>query len=1351
MQELPQRLAPKKEVIRALFARSGNNCFFPGCGEAMISEDGTFLGQVCHIEGVKGERFNPSMSNEERRSLGNLMLLCYKHHVLTDDQATYTVATLKAMKETRESNFKSSAVSALDFQNIYTEIRRCFPANELPAKRKYEISQTYIKRSLLSYHSYLEKRRETFHFGGDLTTLPDWIAGDKNRRLLLLSAAGYGKTSELTQLAAVYSGRQEDYFPVRIFLKDYDGGTISALLDLYLPGWQHIPEADLLLILDGLDEITPTHYATFINQLNTFAEARREVRMVVSARYNFYDPAAWPLRDFSTFVLQPFSTADVEHYLGAHLDNRVGNFRSKVQDAGCEDLLDHPFYLSEMVGVYNRDSHNFPVSKTGLLDRIVEDRFRREKTRKNLAIEKQEAFRLLSRVALVMTVMAKTQVSQEDLNILIPDADQRQEIRSLSIINREDNFKGSWSFEHKNIQELLAATVLQKAGIEKMKELMQYPYENGGIQPHYINTLSFLFSILPADETLFDQLLTWLKTKQPQLLIRFEKDKLSPEQRFQVFLKILEYYKGNDIGFYHSYYFHVSELASFVNLDDQLIDLLEKEISDVQNPGWMVYDLISLIGNAPKAYVFRKRLEPLLLSWIKCPGRAPVFYSCCIEALQQLKWNTEGNFRIILEHGNSLDDLKVRSVLVSFLLGTGFVDNHYQFLVESFSIFELKMSHLLIDESCSRLSKSLMQVRSPDAVAAVLDLMITYPGFLPIHGPSRALYADWESFAEFMKVAAANFKANPRILVRVYRLYRKYEHLPLASADWFTPFYEFFKNTCGTKVMFHKNYRYQRHAGDVIEFAGQKELDFLIDELRNGRMDEITFKGFRNMTYNCHPVLFPPFNEKLKDLFEGKFYLMPTVFNYKEHEQLYWQKNQLMLLDKTEFLKDVDSILTIVGEGPYEFGMFFHERSDELLGFRNSIGLEWLRNQAAKGKLKIKSDAHSLLSSDEYWESIRVKKIQLWLAAKDLPFNINSDLLDIARKWCARKIQETDFTGCVTQVDPSRTTYQLKHSFILDVYRYVQPDLPDTDLLKILEGDGQIYADKEPVAWRIAVDKIKDKVFLKKKILGNLEKNWANSILENHYKVCLQMEYKEALPYLFTAITENSMLDDWLKTKLTEIYLKLGGDIDDFKSFIQIPGSKADAFSSWNWVLIERQIPIDKSFVGELLLPLLGDDECSDEIRHQGAALLLRSGNVRGLRYWRDEVINKMVQPFPIYREPNLSGLGTDDNFIAEIDVLMETLIFAHQNNLADHIYDSVGSSCINCLGEIAKKGSNQLAYIDSKMSQAISTFKGQEIARQIAYQRERILEYNYKDAALNFNIHEALRSIGQIGDMHLL
>ena len=88
MIEKAKRLQPKDEVTRELYLKSGNICAFPGCHNIMINEEGNFIGQICHIEAAEenGERFNSNMTNEDRRSFENLMLMCYEHHTKTNNE-----------------------------------------------------------------------------------------------------------------------------------------------------------------------------------------------------------------------------------------------------------------------------------------------------------------------------------------------------------------------------------------------------------------------------------------------------------------------------------------------------------------------------------------------------------------------------------------------------------------------------------------------------------------------------------------------------------------------------------------------------------------------------------------------------------------------------------------------------------------------------------------------------------------------------------------------------------------------------------------------------------------------------------------------------------------------------------------------------------------------------------------------------------------------------------------------------------------------------------------------------------------------------------------------------------------
>ena len=127
MEENVKRLKPKMEVLRELYMKSGNQCAFPGCYNAMVDDNGNFIGQICHIEAAEagGERFNPNMTNEERRAFDNLMLMCYEHHVVTNDVVKYPVSELKRMKREHESKFSNVVENIRNSVIDYGIVNQC--------------------------------------------------------------------------------------------------------------------------------------------------------------------------------------------------------------------------------------------------------------------------------------------------------------------------------------------------------------------------------------------------------------------------------------------------------------------------------------------------------------------------------------------------------------------------------------------------------------------------------------------------------------------------------------------------------------------------------------------------------------------------------------------------------------------------------------------------------------------------------------------------------------------------------------------------------------------------------------------------------------------------------------------------------------------------------------------------------------------------------------------------------------------------------------------------------------------------------------------------------------------------
>lgn len=118
-----KRLSPTKDTIRELFGKCGNQCAFPTCKHEIIDANGVFVAQICHIEAAdkSGPRFNPKQTNEQRRHVSNLMLMCHKHHKVTDNVDKYPTAILQEMKRKHEAKYLDAANKIWESIEDHTE------------------------------------------------------------------------------------------------------------------------------------------------------------------------------------------------------------------------------------------------------------------------------------------------------------------------------------------------------------------------------------------------------------------------------------------------------------------------------------------------------------------------------------------------------------------------------------------------------------------------------------------------------------------------------------------------------------------------------------------------------------------------------------------------------------------------------------------------------------------------------------------------------------------------------------------------------------------------------------------------------------------------------------------------------------------------------------------------------------------------------------------------------------------------------------------------------------------------------------------------------------------------------
>ena len=148
--------------MRELYIKSGNECAYPVCHNVLVDEYGKFVGEVCHIEAAMpgGERFNPNMTNEDRRSFGNLMLMCHHHHVVTDDVCIYTVEKLKEMKRNHEMKYSGiigQMMNSITDYGMSLEYTPCFNCKKISRILEWGITDEEKRENAAVLDKHLQK------------------------------------------------------------------------------------------------------------------------------------------------------------------------------------------------------------------------------------------------------------------------------------------------------------------------------------------------------------------------------------------------------------------------------------------------------------------------------------------------------------------------------------------------------------------------------------------------------------------------------------------------------------------------------------------------------------------------------------------------------------------------------------------------------------------------------------------------------------------------------------------------------------------------------------------------------------------------------------------------------------------------------------------------------------------------------------------------------------------------------------------------------------------------------------------------------------------------------------------
>lgn len=227
-----------RTTLRRLDTLSGNQCAAPCCDKPLIARDGqTIVSKICHIEAASpdGPRYNPQMTDEDRRHYNNLVLLCDECHSIIDNKnnsSTYTVELLRSWKKNHErKNLARQAANASSLALAINAITEMSFSEELPLNN--DITQSFKIQEKIEFNAItrnLPLLEEYKVFNSKIDALYDELENQgsfKKDKLLRIIKHTY------TKAKGKYIGAEKDFMPIiRLNADNIIEDVESSLIDI---------------------------------------------------------------------------------------------------------------------------------------------------------------------------------------------------------------------------------------------------------------------------------------------------------------------------------------------------------------------------------------------------------------------------------------------------------------------------------------------------------------------------------------------------------------------------------------------------------------------------------------------------------------------------------------------------------------------------------------------------------------------------------------------------------------------------------------------------------------------------------------------------------------------------------------------------------------------------------------------------------------------------------------------------------------------------------------------------------------------------------------------------------------
>lgn len=1348
------------QVKKKLFTMSGNQCCFPDCEQKLYDRDeNVLLGEMCHINGVNptAARYDSSYSDDVINSYENLLLMCPSHHSIIDgNEAKYNVEELIRLKKIHEDffydkdnflkKFEEGAIDTDEAHILLKIIEQLGSKNErnqiLPEKNIYEKPLNYIKRSINAIRQELD-----FNF---IEMSMEKVISNEDR-IVLLGVAGSGKSIELQNIAYLNSKETTNYYPVKVRLNDLTSESIEDFLLIEYPKLLEVPKEKLLIILDALDEVHTDELDKATSRIGLFSKKYRLSKIIISCRNNFYITETAKRRGkldgFKSFYLNPLDEKNIKDYINNKILSNPNKFINHLNEKKYFSLLYSPFYLVNLVSLY-KNRGELPETKKEVFEYLINERIEED-----LDKFKNSGLRIGSSRFLVEKTIEKLAITAEALgrNHLtinefhtITDNDKLIPIIEKTFLFNKSNRNENWQFEHNNFQEFLAAKYMSNLNLDVIKELTSFKPNYLKIKPSWLNTISFLFSILESNSKRFKNLYDWIFAVEPDILIRFEKDKIQLKEREKIFKDIYESYDSKGI-IIRNEKFESEDLALFVSDSKETIKYLIQK-AKASKEMVRIIEAIRILPNFEYINEFKVEITAFLTKNLLDDEIAPQVKYDCFRILYDLNINTPSIIQEFLISNKIETSQYLRSGLYYYIGVGDFQEEYIDLLLDGIPL--LGKTKTIINKDSEKteteeanlysegedLKFALKKIDSLEGLFKILEWIID----------SKDKYDDLikELIKSTIPKLIEKFEGNENdILNRFIDFLISFERRDFYDLDSDIRLF-FLKTNTGIKtydkiiaqiIVAEETNNRNLTLSYVLGLAFTKNcINYVIDKIKTGiYSDDIIFLIRNAVNWHSDKNIDQEFYLELTNY--NKVFKYPEKIDHEKLRELRRVNDLRLLMSRVDFKKEVVGLFNEYSSKLKTF------TKDDLWDYKkshfndaemtNEIVVRALRELIDNSENVELAEAIEFIEDDERWNWFVIQSI----LDRDIniqDFTYSSKVKKFCKQWTLDNLKKADFKSALRSEGSGQIYYRYLETFLPYLIRRLDIDLSEETYLDMTLVESNLLMYKTPektqlhsIEFRI-IDYIESKVG-KQKLLDRLIQNLKEyDLIERvkikHFKFLAINSDKRVVDFIFQEFSSNCF-NDYDKKELVDIYIDLNGNLQQFTKLIH-------SFDEDLCLHSLKQLIKANYFEVELNCIKKLDSELSEDYKLLYIDLIGEINLSKSITYLKEWIIRNKKFPDTFKNFKKFNKLKHEC-----IDDILEFIDYSFKEKFGNGIWSN-RRDYISIITELGSKSKSSFKKVKSKFESWANEYKD---AKFIFYQVQTLEQLYYEKKSQSLSLSE--------------